>query len=147
MGLLGWVVSAVGVLGVGGFIALLVVAPAIATQIAAGVGRFLSWMLSTRIGVGLLVGAACLLAGELHGDHIGASRVQSKWDEAREAAAAEKQKRETEIAEKAREQERTIIADEKAADQQSIKELNEQLSKIKGECPLDDDFIEWLRKR
>lgn len=146
MTVLDWVLSIVGVLGVGGFIALLVFAPVVAAQVMSAVGKLLGWMLSTRIGVGILVGVACLLGGLLWGEHAGAARVQTSWDEARDAAAAEKINREGEIAEGARAKERNIVADEMAADKKAIEDQNAQLSKITpDQCHLSDDFIEWLR--
>lgn len=146
MSALHWVLSAIGVLGVGGFIALIVLAPAVAAQVASAVAKLLKWMLSTRIGVGILVGIACLLGGWLYGDHLGSSRTQANWDAARESAAAEKASREKEIADKAKTEERTIIADERAADKKAIEDLNAQLSKLAtDQCTLSDEFIEWLR--
>lgn len=143
---IGWVLVAISSLGAAGFIALAVLAPAIATQFVSAAGKFLAWMLSTRVGVGALVGAACLLGGWLYGDHLGSSRVQAAWDAARETAAAEKAKREKEIAEKAKAEERSTIADEVAADKKAINDLRNYVAKLgkDGVCRLSDDELDWL---
>jgi hypothetical protein len=59
-----------GILGIGGTVALFIFAPALAMTIMEGVGKLLGAMVQTRTGVGILVGVAALVAGELHGRHV-----------------------------------------------------------------------------
>lgn len=74
MSVLGWIVSTVGVVGIGGAIALAFLAPAILAQLVKGALGILDAILSTRVGVALLVGGVCLISGDLFGDHYGYKR-------------------------------------------------------------------------
>lgn len=86
MGALGWILSIVGVLGVGGFAAALIFAPPLAAAFVKIALNVLERILSTRIGVGIVVGIACSIAGFLYGEHEGAAGVQAKWDAAEQRA-------------------------------------------------------------
>lgn len=81
--MLGWILSAIGILGIGGFIALLIFAPVAAQAVIKIVLEITKIVLSTRIGCAAVAGGACLVIGLLYGDQQGAARVQAKWDAAK----------------------------------------------------------------
>lgn len=153
MGTLGWIVSTVGVLGVAGTIALAVFAPLVLAQTFRALMTVLESILSTRIGVGILVGIACLVIGELHGDWTGSGRVQAKWDEARRVAKAEADAKDTNISEAAKKTDKENSAAEVAVDQADkesrdayIKELEQRATGVcRDVCRDTDADIERLR--
>lgn len=89
MGTLGWIISIGSGAGLAGFIALLFFAPQMALAVEKIAVDLFSRVVSTRIGVGVLVGVICLIAGDFYGDHSGAARVQAEWDAAEDAAIEE----------------------------------------------------------
>lgn len=60
------VISSVGIVGA---IALAVFAPALAEAILSAFLNIMGRILNTRLGVGIIVGFGCLVAGELYGTH------------------------------------------------------------------------------
>lgn len=119
MSTLGWILAAVGSLGVAGMIALAIFAPLAAQTVVKIALDVLGRILSTRIGCAALAGAACLVVGILYGDGQGAARVQEQWDDAKvEYAEALEQMREASAEqarqhnEKAREREEQAAAAE-----------------------------------
>jgi hypothetical protein len=88
MSALGWIVSLGSGASLAGYIALLVFAPQAALAIEKIALDLLARILSTRLGVGALVGSVSFVAGILYGDHSGAARVQAEWDAAEHAAIA-----------------------------------------------------------
>lgn len=86
---LNWGMALIGVFGVGGLIALFVFAPALAQVILNGAVTIVGDILKTRLGVAVLVGAACLVAGELAGDYHGRSVAEAACHAAQERADAE----------------------------------------------------------
>ena len=85
-----WVLGLIGVVGVGGTIALFIFAPAVAGLLVRGVGAFIA----TPIGAGLIAGAACLFFGVAWGDYHGrttaeaacAAKIQTMQQQADDAA-------------------------------------------------------------
>ena len=88
MNALGWIVSLASGASLAGYIALLIFAPQAAVAIEKIALDLLARILSTRLGVGVLVGLLCFVAGDIYGDHSGAARVQAEWDAAEHAAIA-----------------------------------------------------------
>lgn len=89
---LNWGLAIVGTLGVAGAIALAIFAPAVAQVLLNGVVGIVRRLLQTRIGVAILVGALCLIGGELAGDWHGRSTCRTAQAQAdREAAARDQE--------------------------------------------------------
>lgn len=78
-----------GSIGVVGLIALVVFAPAAAQVLLNGAVGILRRLLSTRVGVAILVGGICLIGGELAGDYHGRSVAEAACKAAQERADAE----------------------------------------------------------
>lgn len=144
MGALGWIVSIIGVVGTVGFIALVVVAPVLAGQLVKATLALLEAILSTRLGVGLLVGATCLLVGLLWGDHTGSTRVETQWAEARDEAGRHQARLDAHIAEKAAKTDETNTATEAAADKADKESRDAHKLDPRGECVPSDRDLEWL---
>lgn len=83
-----------GILGVGGLAVLYVFAHAIAQVVVAAIAALVKATFSTRLGVGAVMLAAGLIAGELHADSGAEAACQARMDardlewQAREAQAA-----------------------------------------------------------
>jgi hypothetical protein len=86
MGALGWIISLGSGAGLAGYLAMLFFAPQAAVAVERVALDLLSRIMSTRLGVGALVGALAFIAGDFYGDHSGAARVQAEWDAAEHAA-------------------------------------------------------------
>jgi hypothetical protein len=89
MGTLGWIISLGSGASLAGYIALLFFAPQAALVIERITLDLLARIVSTRLGVALLVGTLAFVAGDFYGDHHGAARVQAEWDAAEHAAIEE----------------------------------------------------------
>lgn len=80
---------------------------------------------------------------------LGLDTKQAQWDAARVAADAAKAAQERVIAAHAAAQERAQIADERAADIESIEELNRYVATLQDRCKGDDGLtdadLRWLR--
>src|SRR6202035_3174919 len=99
--IISWASAGVGVFGVTGLILLFIFAPAAAQAVLVIVKDFLGVVLSTRIGVGILVGLACLSVGYLYGDHLGRAAEDAKYAEAQQRADEQAAQRDTAIGGKA----------------------------------------------
>jgi hypothetical protein len=86
MGALGWIISLGSGASLAGYFAMLMFAPQAAVAIDRIVLDLVSRVLSTRLGVGVLVGTLAFITGDFYGDHHGAARVQAEWDAAEHAA-------------------------------------------------------------
>lgn len=138
MGALGWILSIVGVLGVGGFAAALIFAPPIAAAAVKIALDLLGRILSTRVGVGI---AACIFGLAL-GYFYGVTSEREVWKqrEVDHAAAMERIRTEAKAdanarvsAAEATERDKTTAAEKRIA------EYEKQLAATPiGACALDD---------
>lgn len=78
--------AGVGVFGVTGLILLFIFAPAAAQAVLVILKDFFGVVLSTRLGVGIMVGLICLSVGYLYGDHLGRSAEDAKYAQAQQRA-------------------------------------------------------------
>lgn len=145
MGVLGWIISIVGTLGLAGTIALAFLAPQLLLVIWKGVLDLLGRILATRIGCAAIAGLVCFIVGDFYGDHSGAARVQAEWDEAkleyaqamtalhsRTQAKAETRVEQAQTAEQAKEQ----------TDAKAIKTYAEALPRsATDDCRITDDDL------
>jgi hypothetical protein len=81
----------VGSVGLLGFAALLIFAPAVASLLARGALNIIRDLLKTRVGVAILVGILCLIAGEIAGDWHGRSACRTEQARADAEAKARDQ--------------------------------------------------------
>jgi hypothetical protein len=96
--ILSWMSAGVGVFGVLGFVLLLFVGgPAAAMTAVTIVKDALGVVLSTRIGVGIMVGIICLSVGYFSGDRLGRSAEDAKYAEALQKANQQADQRDRNI--------------------------------------------------
>jgi len=110
--LISWASAGIGIFGVTGLILLFIFAPALAQTVLVIIKDFFATMLSTRVGVGILVGGTCLTVGYFYGDHLGRTAEDAKYAAA--VALANQQ---------ADERDKTIGAQANADSQARIKDL------------------------
>lgn len=89
--LLNWGLAIIATVGLVGAIAIAIFAPALAQVFLNGAVAILRSLLSTRIGVALLVGALCLIMGELAGDYHGRTACRAAQVQADQEAVARDQ--------------------------------------------------------
>jgi len=97
LNLLSWIFAIVGVVGVGGLIALAVFAPAVAQVVMTIIIDFFKAVLSTRLGVGIVVGLVCLVGGDLYGNITGRNAAETQCQQAQLKADAEAKARDQTI--------------------------------------------------
>jgi hypothetical protein len=146
---LSWVFGITSIIGVAGLIALAVFAPAVAQIILKLALNVISTLLSTRIGVALLVGSVCLMVGDIYGDIHGGKVARQACQAAQEQAereAAERDKRQGNLADKDAQARLVAMEKDAAAYKEKINELNKILGTKKGPgCILTDEQLKLLR--
>lgn len=125
---LNWGMAIAGTVGVVGLIALVIFAPAVAQVLLNGAVGILRWLLSTRVGVAILVGGICLIGGELAGDYHGRSVADAACKAAQERADAEAA---------ARDKQQGVIAD---------KDAQKRIAVLEKSAKRDREKIDALRK-
>lgn len=141
----------IGAVGLGGLLALWLLAPAAAAILAELVGKLLRAILATRIGCAILAAAIAGTAADLHRRAAEQAVCEERIDDLREKAKAAAQKRDADIAAATERQFRPIIDDlQKQADdlQRQASEYETQLQgqKPAAQCQLGDGPLR-LRKR
>jgi len=89
-----WIVGAIGAVGITTVILLLIFAPAVASLLLKIVGAFLS----TRLGLAVAVGAACLYGGLVYGDVSGRGEERAQCVAAQQRADQEAKQRDADQA-------------------------------------------------
>lgn len=132
-----WLLTIIGTLGFVGFVCLAVFAPAAAEIAEKGVVAVIGDLLKTRIGVALLVGILCLIAGELAGDWHGRTACRADQAQAEKEAAARDQTQGTLAADDA-----TARGKDLAASAAKDQETTHALSKADATChPITRDEL------
>jgi maleate cis-trans isomerase len=138
-----WVWWIVGVLGVGGTLALFIFAPAVANALVQAVVSTLQTLIQTRVGVAILV---AILAGGLawfDGDLHGRLKVQKAWKLANATVETARVARDAAIEKKTSSKFQPLIDDlqKKVSDYESKKGAASP-----GSCSLSDSDLKRLRK-
>lgn len=118
-----WVWYLVGTVGIGGTIALLYLGPAFLTAVVPYLLRF---FLGTRVGVGIMVGAACFMVADIHRSRSDAAR----WEAEKAAFVQAQHDRDERIAKETRDKVWAEIANATAANtviDNEVKEFHDAL--------------------
>lgn len=141
MNALRWILSIVGAVGITGAIALAVVAPAVFMAFLKIAMDFVARVWATRTGACVIVGAACLFAGNFYGVRTEAARSTA----ANAETAVHVAHVDTDIATSAEKTDEKDSAAEAKADAANTKARNEYVAKLEKraavcEPPTPDDL-------
>jgi len=123
-----WSVGILGAVGIVGAIALAIFVPAVFATLARLVGDFLS----TRLGLAIAVGAACLYGGLVYGDISGRGEERAKCQAAQLAAEMEAKARDARQGQLASEDEAQRLAALQAQVQQDQETLDAYAKALAG---------------
>lgn len=142
---LAWILGIVGVLGIGGMIALAIFAPALLLVIWKLVADTVGWILSTRVGCAALAVLAGLIIGDIYGDLHGRAIEKAVCAEAQAQAERDARKRDDRQGELAGTDDKTRIAALEAENERAQEKLNDYEKKLRDRasaaCPLTPDDL------